>query len=495
MKKSLLITFFMVCHVLPVVHAQMLQDGRKGKMIQAERAYRIFANNETNPEVIKARNDSLANSGVRSRGSFFWDLGNAIAKSYGTTLVQKTTNATSNLISLGVSYLSSWIYKSKNDRETWLKTARAQCHFERNLATETYIDDFYYAPSTSGALDPMDLKFDGFGCYSFLMPTKQRTDSLFREDNSHGKAKNSQDSTQLVEFYVSCKVRTDSVGRNHMANHSKFYVELDKLIFDTRHSCLPNDSTSGQEQKHFDFNARKNLTFKLNVKIYSSWVNEAIMLMDNQQIGEFNIVAKIDAQDLNEDSVFVYDKKKHAEKVHVTGDCFLVPRSYTGTADAPSWGTGQYRLEMTVSENCDVNENWYKIPIKEVGNAEVISNRNVMEKTKWDKKKWQAEWHSMKERKKGESVWKGIWKSITTAYIGNDWVQELVSPLANAVNNQEGIELNKLLRLNAGASAGGTSSKSNVTANMPTSGANVPTAGTGMPATGGGMPKGGGQLP
>lgn len=94
------------------------------------------------------------------------------------------------------------------------------------------------------------------------------------------------------------------------------------------------------EQKHFDFKGRKDLTFKLNVKVYSSWINEAIMLVDNQKIGEFNVVAKIDPEDLNENQIFVYDETKHYDKVSVTGDCFLVPRSYTGITGSPSWGIG-----------------------------------------------------------------------------------------------------------------------------------------------------------
>lgn len=464
MKRILLAALVGAFSITAEVQAQAPQENTIGNKIKAHRAYRVFAISENDPYLIMARNDSLAQRGVRSRGAFFKDLGDAIAKSYGTTLVQKTTNATSNLISLGVSYLSSWIYKNRNEREAWLEIARRQCKFEQRLSNQIYIDDFYYEPSTSGALDPMDMKFKGFGCYGFLIP---ETDV---KDKGTDLSEMNNDNNQLVEFYVSCKVRDDYVGLNHISNHSKFYVELDKLIFDTRHSSLPNDSSSGMEQKHFDFKGRKDLTFKLNVKVYSSWINEAIMLVDNQKIGEFNVVAKIDPEDLNENQIFVYDETKHSDKVSVTGDCFLVPRSYTGITGSPSWGTGQYRLEMKVSEECSVNEKWYQIPIKEVGNAQAIANRNTMGKVKWDKEKWQAEWHEMKTRKKGESVWNGVWKSVTTAYVGYDWVQELVSPLANAVNDQEGIKLNELLGLDTKAGA------ANAAASMPQG--IIPSAGT-----------------
>lgn len=442
--KKILFTAIIALFTLSSGYAQGPQGGGPGKPIQVRRTYRVFANNEIDSVLIVERNKSLEQRGVRSRGAFLSELGTAVAKSYGTALVQRTINASSNLLGLGVSYLSAWIYKDRNDRESWLKAARQQCQFSRNLATDTYIDDFYYEPSTSGAMDPMNMKFNGFGCKSYYQPEGNMGKKPGAKHEGNDTTK------EILEFYVSCSVDHDSLGSSHMANHSKFYVKLDQLIFDTRHSCLPNDSAANAPLQKFDFDKRKNLTFRLNVKVFSSWINEAIMLTDNQQIGEFNIIAKIDREDLNSDSIFIYDKNKHAGKVSVTGDCFLVPRSYTGTADAPSWGTGQYRLEMTVYETCEVNEEWYKIP--EVGNGKEISFAQTMGRTKWDKKKWREEWNQMTARRKGQSVWRNIWQSVTTAYVDHDWVQELVSPFANSLMDTEGVHLNKLLEINSAGS-------------------------------------------
>lgn len=456
--KQILLAVILIFIGFSVGQAQVSQAGQPSRPIQAHRTYRVFANNEKDSALIHERNKSLEQRGVRSRGAFLSELGTAVAKSYGTALVQRTINASSNLLGLGVSYLSAWIYKDRNDRESWLKAARQQCQFSRNLATDTYIDDFYYEPSTSGAMDPMNMKFNGFGCKCYYQPEGGENNPAGKRDTEAGNSK------ELLEFYVSCSVDHDSLGSNHMANHSKFYVKLDQLIFDTRHSCLPNDSAANTPLQKFDFDKRKNLTFRLNVKVFSSWINEAIMLTDNQQIGEFNITAKIDREDLNSDSIFIYDKNKHAGKVSVTGDCFLVPRSYTGTADAPSWGTGQYRLEMTVYETCEINEQWYMIP--EVGNGREISFANTMGRTKWDKKKWREEWKQMTARRKGQSVWRNIWQSVTTAYVDHDWVQELVSPFANSLMDTEGVRLNELLDIKSG----GTQTPRAATGAMPTGG-------------------------
>lgn len=400
--------------------------------VEAHRVYRVFANNETQPEKIEAYNDSLRNCGMGNERGILLGLGVAIAKSYSTAFVQKTVSATSNLINLMVKLMT----KNKQDREQWIKTVQNQSHFQHTLATEIFIDDFYYLPSTNGALDPMNMKFNGFGCKSSLRPS----------DFSHGgNLQHDQASSELLEFFAICKIRDDSVGMKRIANHSKFEIELEQFVFDTRHTCLPNDSSNGQTLKPFDFIGRKDLVFNLNVKVFSSWVNEAIMLFDNQQIGEFNITVRIDSNDLTEDRIFIYDPAKHQDKVSVSGESFIVPRSYTGTANAPSWGTGQYRLEMTVSETCSMNEQWYQKKVKK--NNLTQNSKKQSQRPKWDNRKWKPEWKEIQARKKSQSVWNTMWRSITTAYIGNDWVQELVSPFSTAVSAQETIDLNNLLNI------------------------------------------------
>ena len=439
MKKILLTTLVLLFSTLAI--AQKNKVTSFPQRIEAQRVYRVFANNETQMEKIEAYNDSLRNCAIGNERGILLGLGVAIAQSYGTAFVQKTVNATSNLINMMVKLMN----KNKLDREQWINTVHKQCQFQHTLATDIFIDDFYYLPSTNGALDPMNMKFNGFGCKSYLRP------SNFSSNGNHQPEQGKdQESGELLEFYALCKIRDDSVGLSRIANHSKFEIELEQFIFDTRHTCLPNDSSNGQILKAFDFTRRKDLVFNLNVKVFSSWVNEAIMLFNDQQIGEFNITVHIDTNDLTDDHIFIYDPAKHQDKVTVTGESFIVPRCYTGTANAPSWGTGQYRLGMTISENCSMNEKWYQ---KQVKNKNMTQNKQKpASRPKWDHRKWRPEWREIQARKKSQSVWNTMWKSITTAYIGNDWAQELVSPFSTAVITQETIDLNNLLNLNASSS-------------------------------------------
>lgn len=447
--KKYLLTIIAVLAVATMSFAQQTDKNSTPETVEANRVYRVFANNDINPEAIQSRNELIRNQNMdNNERGLFTGLGLAIAKSYGTVFVQKSVSAMTNLISMTIRLAQ----KNKRDREEWLRTANQQCHFQHRLSSEVFIDDFYYLPSNNGALDPMNMKFTGFGCISTLRPTAFPPDKKLGNHDTCKSDKQSlevqqalSDTNELLEFYFLCRLRDDSIGLSRIANHSKFEVEIEQLVFDARHSCLPNDSVSGQKLRPFDFKGRKEFVFNLNVKIFSSWVNEAIMLFDNQQIGEFNITARIDSSDLNEDYLFVYDSEKHGDKVSVTGESFMVPRSYTGTAQSPSWGTGQYRLEVTIHEDCLVNEKWYQKEKKD-------GNCSKEKKPRWDNHKWKPEWKEMCSKKNSRDTWNLVWQSVTTAYIGNDWVQELVSPLTTAVSSHEAVALGNLLEQSASAS-------------------------------------------
>ncbi len=499
--KKIFILVLMMTAFCGVVCSQPSGNNGGGEKMQSNRVYHVFANSETDSSLVAARNESLVRSGAPQR-SLLVGLGSAILSSYCNKFIQETVNLSSNAIGFAVKTLSALIYKNKNDRESWLKTAEQQNHFTKLLQTSIYIDDFYYGSSTNGALDPMNMKFNGFGCMCYMRPDhnvkgKDLPKAHYHKlkDSSKSEAGDLQDGDQetpeIWEFFLTCKLREDSLGREHIVKHSKFYVEVDQLVFDTRHSSLPNDSLSGKAQKKFDFKKRKDLTFTVNVKVFSSWVNEAIMLTDNQQIGEFNITAKIDSNDLNPDGVFVYDPALHSNKVKVVGESFIVPRSYTGTINAPSWGSGQYRLVMTVSEDCNMNLSYYqKPPRKNHKQSEELADGTPMHgkskaKPRWDNKKWQAEWKEMQAGRKRQTVFDDAWRSVTTAYVNKDWVQELVSPLTTAVNNQEKLALSKLLNVSS-QNGTGNSGPSTGSENGPNGSSN-----SGYTAPPGSVPNGG----
>ena len=203
--------------------------GRQSRV--AHRKYQIIVENEKSAQVVQSTNDRLlalqeASRGEAQRGLF----GDLLWQGFTSSFKQKTVNATSNLVSLGLNYIQEAV---KGDREKWYRRAQQQCYYNQSLAAETKIDDFYALPSTKGAMDPENLKFEGFGCKNYI-----------EVENSRGEG--------VGVFYIFCKMRRDSIGLRHIINHSKFLVEIDSLVINPKYCSLPNDST-GSADSRFDF--------------------------------------------------------------------------------------------------------------------------------------------------------------------------------------------------------------------------------------------------
>jgi len=453
------------------------QPPKPGDAVSARRTYDVFVSSETDSAALAVRNDRLSRRGGE-RSVTLAALGSAIAASYSNKLIQETVNFSAKLFEFGGKVIKGLIYKNRDDREAWLRAAEWHNHFTQRLNDDTQIDNFYYTPSHNGAFDPMDMKFNGFGCMCYMQPGSPEDDRP-----TLPKSPCLTDSTTLAEeeiweFYLLCKLRDDSIGLDHMNNHSRFYMTVDQLMFDTRHTSLPNDSVPGKMQTRFDFRKRQDLTFSVNVKIFSSWVNEAAMLVDNQQLGEFDIVARIDSDDVDQNGIFVYDPVRHAKKVSITGDSFVVPRSFTGTSSNPTWGTGQYRLEVTLREDCAIRRDWYRDSTELRRQAAKPAEERKDPKDipfRWDKQKWGPEWREMQAHGRKRSIVREAWQStIRTAYVKRDWVQEIISPLSVVVCQAEQTALGELLRLTPTA---GTSSTPAATT--------TPAGGAGGSSTGG----------
>ena len=398
------------------------------RVVDAERKFQILVRNESDVAIVEQTNRQLQEADQQSRGGGQRGiLGSLLKAGFGTFVSQKATDASTNLVDYGLNYLANAI---RSDRQRWYETAKSHCSFVQSLTTQTTIDDFYALPSTKGAMDPQNLKFNGFGCKNYI-----------EVRNQPGEGRD--------VFYVFCRLRRDSVGLQHIVNHSKFLVEIDSLSFYPQYCDLPNDST-GSVDSRFDFNKRDNLTLTLKVRLYSSWFNEAIMLTTDQQLGEFTIQARIPQDQLSPDGAFVYhsDNPRHRELVTVEGDCFLVPRSFTGTTDAatyqPAWGTGQYRVEMDVMETCQIKDEYYLLP--ESGHGRALSyGGGTADKRKWNKDRWKPEWANMKSRHRSATFLQGAWKRVVTSCKGSGWVTTLTSPLVTSLLTYETQKLNNWL--------------------------------------------------
>lgn len=393
----------------------------------AQRKYQIIVKNERNVKKVQETNNQLMALQESSRNEAQKGLlGDLLWQGFSSAFQQKSVNATSNLVSLGLNYLTEAF---KSDREKWYQKALQQCYYSQQLSAETKIDDFYALPSIKGAMDPENLKFEGFGCKNYI------------------EVGNSKEGVGV--FYIFCKMRRDSVGLRHIVNHSKFMVEIDSLIVNPRYCNLPNDSSCSADSR-FSFEKRDNLSIELKVRFYSSWMNQATMIANNQQLGEFTINVEVDKDKLDKNGFFVYNKNDEDFKdlVSIDGDCYIVPRSYTGTTDGlnyqPTWGTGQYRIEMEISEQCSIVDSFYQI--RESGNGEAVAFADATPgKKKWDKTKWKVEWKAMNARRKDTPFLKNVWNCIVSSYKGSSWIATLTDPATTALYSWETQKLDEWL--------------------------------------------------
>ena len=418
MRLTVLLIALITCFPAPAMSQQAPSGDDKQSaegQVTMNRKFQVLVRNQPdtttivdiNNQIEKQRNETKTKSAV-------WD---ALKLSFGTSLSQKTVSATTGVLGLLVD-------ATKGKREEWLSAAQQQCTYTCDLSSQTTIDDFYLRPSSIGALDPANIKFSGIGCRCYLQNPSNPTEG--RE-----------------VFYVWCKLRTDEEGIAKMVNHSKFELQVDSFSFAPLYCALPNDSAKVHTK--IDFRKRSNLTLKLNMKIYSSWINEAIMVTTDQLLGEFTLTARIDESRLSEanDSTFIYRKDNPADSalVQLTGDSFIVPRSFTGTSDgltaSRSWGTGQYRVVMTVTETCQINNEYYYKPDDDDQAGQAADGDGQQGEHKWDKKLWKPEWKSIKANRKRSDFWSNAWASIVSAYKGTSWVETFTDPLTTAISNAE----------------------------------------------------------
>lgn len=370
--------------------------------------------------IVREGNDTVAfNRGLnamRGRRNLATDL----LGLYRSTATGKLISASTNLLNFGISTIME---ATRDKRPDWQKAVTKESTFVKQLPMQTEILDFYAKPSSIGALDPTNMYFNGFGCSQSI---------AFRDSlgNPHDEE----------VFYLSCSIRTDDHGLARMLNHSKFEIVVDELRFNPWLCNLPNDSIEYMPEKRipFSFDSRKDLRFNVEAILTSSWINQAIQVWNDQEIGRFLISAEIDPAQLDEDGVFRYSASNPGDaskRIFVEGDSFLVPRSYIGSQDmhtaADSWGTGQYKVTMKISESCKINDQYYA---KADGKG-----------FKWDKEKWMPEWKIISSRKPQMNIWQTLGAVIGTEYAGNKWITTLIEPAATVLIQHEGKWLNSVI--------------------------------------------------
>lgn len=239
-----------------------------------------------------------------------------------------------SFIDLGVNAIGALLTRNSRLKEEWEETVKQENVYQTQISTVSEVNDFYKQTSFDGAMDPKGMRFDGIGCLR-----KENKDTV---------------------FYISCHIDRSKINR--IINHSKFELVLDTLIISPTHSNLPNSSLDIP----FSFEERKNFTLSMNIKLLSSWMNEIVQLQKNQELGEFSINIPVDQSVLDNKGYLHYVRNANdAPAYKVLGESFIVPRSYMRYRDENdnyknSWGTGEYKLDITLKETCDVTEQYRK---------------------------------------------------------------------------------------------------------------------------------------
>lgn len=244
-------------------------------------------------------------------------------------------------------------------KKRWMEMRQRENLFSDSLQSAKGQSDFYRKPSTYGALDPSDMNFDGIT----FRATRQGKDVL-----------------KMV-----CHI--DTTRFDHLFLHSKFYLVLDTIEFHPYESYLPNLSANrinGIDPKNkdkeqidfwntiskFSFSEQKNPSINIRMDFFSSWINEAVMVQQDVKLGSFTLDIPINEMDIK-DSVYFYSRQEAIQQnkglIDISGDCFVVPRSYMPvSANNPSWGTGEYKMKVVMTERCQYNPtagrstNWHK---------------------------------------------------------------------------------------------------------------------------------------
>lgn len=273
-------------------------------------------------------------------------------------------------------------------KKRWNEMRQKECFFADSLLSIKGQRDFYRKASTRGPLDPTDMNFDGI---------------TFRAK------RNGQEVLKMV-----CHI--DTLKLDHMFLHSKFYLVLDTLVFHPYQSYLPNLSANrimgysfdnsnkgnkpnGHEEmsgnpnvgkpqvkkptkeeielaqywntiSKFSFVDQDEPTINVRIDLLSSWINEAVQVYQDVKLGSFSVNIPFKEKDLK-DSIYFYSRQRALEEgketIDISGDCFVVPRSYMPVeANNPSWGTGEYKMKVVMSERCKFNPkegrstNWHK---------------------------------------------------------------------------------------------------------------------------------------
>jgi len=289
-----------------------------------------------------------------------------------------------SIIDIGVNMIAGLITQNANNKIKWEEIVKAENSYQEKLSTVEPVNNFYSYPSLDGPMDPAGMNFNGIGCLRTI-------------DGD-------------TVFYVSCHIDKSKINR--IIDHSKFELSLDTLIIDPYQCNLPNSNFDTE----FSFDKRSNLQIIIEMRLISSWINEMTQLQNNQELGSFVISVPVNKDELGAQRklryVRTYDKPA---KYKIAGESFIVPRSFMGLRDArnnykKSWGTGDYRIEILLTETCGITDAY--------------------------RKNWRTDWTQRKRADEDENFVQRSWTTLTSQrwdQISKQWVVTMLKAPADMI--------------------------------------------------------------
>ena len=362
------------------------------------------------------------------------------SRGYMSDLFQASKNATkgiasgyvSSFIDMGVNAIGALFTSNARHQQEWNDIVKQENVFETHISTVSEVNDFYKETSFDGAMDPKGMTFDGIECLR-----KEAGDTV---------------------FYISCHIDRSKISR--IINHSKFELVLDTLIISPTHSNLPNTTLDIP----YSTKERKNFNLSMDIRLLSSWMNEIVQLQKDQELGHFTINIPVDESVLDGNGFLHYTRKADEPSAYkVLGESFIVPRSFMGHRDEDnnyrnSWGTGEYKLDITLKETCEATDAY--------------------------KKNWKADRKYRKTLKPQRNLLETSWQTISNQRwdeLSKTWVITTLKAPASIITR----DLIDKLGLTTAAAPGTTAQKSQMTAMQ----------GGAQPKQGGTQPKQGGAQP
>ncbi|MBO4446499.1 MAG: hypothetical protein J5764_00060 [Bacteroidales bacterium] len=253
------------------------------------------------------------------------------------------------LVDVAATEVVKLINLRKTQKKAWLKMIENECNYTDSISSIRGLKDFYSENSRFGALDPSNINFDGV------------------------RVRGVRDGREVL--FLSCSIDTSRLY--HLFQHSKFYLVVDTIAFHPYECHLPNLGANGivakgaagsKRNNKFSYAEREHLTIGMDLSLSSSWINEAVMIQKDEELGKFKMQVDIPSGT----EVYTYSRaaidrnrkllaegaapegvKIDTSYVTLNGDCFVVPRSYMPvTGGTNMWGTGEYNMKVRFRESC-----------------------------------------------------------------------------------------------------------------------------------------------